>query len=102
MASNPDSTYELIGPNVQGNAYGCKSHHLMDHRHTKPLVLSDLSFSFEGLRSCLAQVKLAWHDVPLGPHPIEGFVFWGPEGPVAKIKRRDFGLPWPVKENAGK
>lgn len=28
---------------------------------------------------------------------IEGIVWHGPSGQMAKIKRRDFGLPWPVK-----
>jgi hypothetical protein len=30
--------------------------------------------------------------------PIEGIVWHGKDGKMAKIKRRDFGLPWPPKE----
>lgn len=29
---------------------------------------------------------------------IEGLVFWLNGEPVCKIKRSDFGLPWPMKE----
>ena len=33
----------------------------------------------------------------LETHEIEGLVFWLDGEPVCKIKRTDFGLPWPVK-----
>lgn len=36
---------------------------------------------------------------PLQSKPIEGIVWLGPEGKMAKIKRRDFGLPWPPRAN---
>ena len=29
-------------------------------------------------------------------HPVEGLVFHHPDGRMAKIKRRDYGLSWPV------
>ena len=29
-------------------------------------------------------------------HPIEGIVFWLDGEPAAKIRRKDFGLSWPV------
>ena len=32
------------------------------------------------------------------PH-YEGLVWHHPDGRMAKIKRRDFGLSWPVKES---
>ncbi len=91
-----DGTYELIGPKVQGNPYGCKNHHLMRHDSTDILHVPDLSFS--GLKGFLALPVPSWDDLPLGDHLVEGVVFWGPEGPVAKVKRLDFGLPWPIKE----
>jgi hypothetical protein len=36
---------------------------------------------------------------PLQGRPIEGIVWHGPDGRMAKIKRRDFGLPWPPEED---
>ena len=29
--------------------------------------------------------------------PIEGIVYHGPDGRMAKIKRRDFAIGWPLK-----
>jgi len=42
---------------------------------------------FEGLKTFLATAG------------IEGIVWWHPDGRMVKIKTRDFGLPWPVKES---
>lgn len=82
----PDGTYELIGPKVQGNAEGMDRHVLMPHGAE---LLDDVPRSFEGIRSYLAS------------HEIEGIVWWrvpgDPDSDMAKIKRRDFKLPWPVK-----
>lgn len=39
---------------------------------------------FDGLRDCLAA------------HRYEGIVWWYRGEPVGKIKRRDFGLAWPM------
>ena len=86
-----DGTYELVGPKVQGNPYSYNRHRLMRHDTTDILPVEDLSFS--GLRAFLSGEVPS----PVGPLFIEGIVFWGPEGPVAKVKRVDFGLSWPVK-----
>lgn len=34
----------------------------------------------------------------LKDHEVEGIVFWLNDQPVCKIKRTDFGLPWPIKK----
>jgi len=82
----PDGTYELIGPKVQGNAEGLDQHVLVPHGAE---LLGDVPRTFEGIRAYLAS------------HEIEGIVWWrvpgDPDCDKAKIKRRDFKLPWPVK-----
>lgn len=32
-------------------------------------------------------------------HNEEGIVFWNDDAPLCKIKRTDFGLDWPMKED---
>ena len=81
-------TYELVGPKVQSNPYGFLSHCLEVHgARTVPIV----DCSFDGLREFLDEYR---SDEKLA---IEGIVFWDAEKPVCKIKRRDFGLEWPLK-----
>lgn len=81
-----DGTYELLGPKVQGNPYGDTEHWLLYHGSERIEAPRD----FAGLRAYLAVT------------PIEGIVWWrdpwDPDCDKAKLKRRDFGLPWPVKE----
>jgi hypothetical protein len=74
-----DGTYELVGPKVQGNPYALKSHYLWRHGfyHLDP------PRTFEGLRAWFAD------------HNLEGIVWHHADGRMVKIKRRDFGLPWP-------
>lgn len=78
-------THELVGPRIQGNPYGLGSHRL--YEHGVPLE-SQPPRDFEGLRAFLSVFR------------IEGIVFWrdinDPDCDKAKIKRRDFGLDWPV------
>lgn len=82
IASLPDGTYELLGPKVQGNPYGLPAHHL--YRHGSHRFDRDDLLSFGAIRSFLAG------------RLIEGIVWHHPDGRMAKIKRKDFGLPWPV------
>lgn len=89
-----DGTYELVGPKVQSNPYGLAEHELKEHAVAHEFVLSDLSFI--RIRTFLERPTDSFGNI----EPIEGLVFWGPEGPVAKIKRTDYGLPWPVGREA--
>jgi hypothetical protein len=73
----PDGTYELIGPKVQGNPEHCLGHQLVRHGD---IMEDDVPRTFEGLRD--------W----LSTQDIEGIVFHHPDGRMAKIKLRDFGL----------
>lgn len=72
-------TYELLGPKVQGNPEGLPTHVLIRHDHD--LILTEQPpRDFGGLR--------AW----LTGRDIEGVVWHHPDGRMAKIKLRDFGL----------
>lgn len=78
-----EATYELVGPKVQGNPYGLTHHTLFRHGFN---ILDNVPRDFDGLRAWFAD------------NPIEGIVWHHPDGRMVKIKRRDFGLPWPVKQ----
>lgn len=84
-----DGVYEAVGPKIQGNPEPYARHTLVPvvpfhpdlARHYEKIVPR----TFEGLRAFLEN------------EIIEGIVFHHPDGRMAKIKRRDFGFPWPVK-----
>lgn len=78
----PEGTYELVGPKVQGNPYRLHMHQLVRHGATGLLGKLD---SFEAIRDYLTI------------HEYEGIVWHHPDGRMCKVKRRDFGLPWPVE-----
>ncbi len=82
----PSGTYELIGPKVQGNPEGAYVHTLVSHASTQVL---DAPRTFGGLREWLADKD------------IEGIVWHHPDGRMAKIKKRDFGLPRKPKATGG-
>lgn len=73
-----DGTYELVGPKVQSNKYGIDRHILMMHG----AEVVEVDRSFEGIKS--------W----LEANQVEGLVFHHPDGRMAKIRRKDFNLPW--------
>jgi hypothetical protein len=84
-----EGIYELLGPKVQGNPHGYRGHVL--ERVVPPgemvmgLERGPADLSFNGIREWLSH------------SPFEGIVYHHPDGRMAKIKRRDFGLPWPVR-----
>ena len=78
-----DGTYEAVGKHFNGNPYGLSGDVAIRHGHKCEYV----ERTFEGVK--------AW----LETHNEEGLVFWLHGEPVCKIKRSDFGLQWPVKEN---
>lgn len=77
-----DHTYEAIGCHFQGNPYKLGYDILEPHGISNKQV----ERTFEGVKSYLEE------------HAIEGLVFWLNDEPVCKIKRSDFGLPWPVEK----
>lgn len=78
-----DGTYELIGPKVQGNPHEVGIHQLIAHGAYKP---EDVPCDFDGIREFLTK------------HVMEGIVWHHPDGRMAKIKRRDFGLQWGARK----
>lgn len=79
----PDGTYELVGPKVQGNPHGLSDHRLWPHGERFSSITPNPPRDFSGLRK--------W----LGAMLAEGIVWHHPDGRMVKIKRKDFGLPWP-------
>lgn len=79
-----DGTFEAIGPKIASNHDGHGFHAIL--RHGMDSGGADkIERTFEGIRAFLERT------------PIKGIVFHHPDGRMAKIKRRDFGFPWPVK-----
>lgn len=76
----PDGTYELLGPKIQGNPERAVAHTLIPHGVK---IIFDVPRDFEGLQYWLAS------------RDMEGVVFHHPDGRMAKIKLRDFGLKRP-------
>jgi len=87
-----DGTYELVGPKVQGNPEGYSAHALLRH---DSLGIDSLGIDgpvprdFAGLAAWLAGKGL------------EGLVLHHPDGRMAKIKLRDFGLKRQRVDNRG-
>lgn len=91
LLEKTDGIYELLGPKVQGNPHQYRHHRMICVVPPHPLVklmAIDPPRDFEGLRAYLAGERGVIFD-------FEGIVFHHPDGRMAKIKRRDFGLPWP-------
>lgn len=82
LADIRDGTYELVGPKIQGNPEHFGFHVLLPHDSLT--VYQNPPRDFDGLRS--------W----LSGRDIEGLVFHHPDGRMAKIKLRDFGLKRPA------
>lgn len=78
-------TYELCGPKINGNPEGIEHHRLYNHSHATRLPLAKVSYEY---------IKEVFES-PAGG--IEGIVWHHPDGRYAKIKRRDYGLPWPIR-----
>ena len=90
-------TYELIGPTINGNpedviAFMFRLHGADEIRWPSAispgLVDRTLPVNFHTIHAVLATM------------PIEGLVWHHPDGRMAKVKRRDFGLPWPIPRDA--
>lgn len=75
----PDGTYELVGPGIQGNPERYPFRTLVPHSDST-LILEGVPRTFDGLKEWLAI------------QDIEGVVFHHPDGRMAKIKLRDFGI----------
>lgn len=76
-----DGTYELCGPEINGNPEGLHIHKLI--RHGDDVIYPPRTFD---------ELK-AW----LAEHDFEGIVWHHPDGRMVKIKGKDFGLVRRVK-----
>lgn len=72
-----DGTYELCGPKVQNNPEKFESHNLVPHGSE---TLTDINTYLDSLKAYFES------------HDIEGIVWHHPDGRMAKIKARDFGI----------
>ena len=72
-------TYELVGPSLGLNPYGLERHQLWRHGQE---VVDVPDRSHAGLKRVLEGCNA------------EGLVFHHPDGRMAKIRRKDFGLFW--------
>jgi len=78
----PNGTCELLGPSIQGNPERLECHILLPHDTAETYPGAPRSFN----------ALSAW----LSEKDIEGLVFHHPDGRMAKIKLRDFGLKRPA------
>lgn len=77
----PDGTYELVGPKSQGGVEGYPEHMLIPHTvGALGLSVEQPPRDFDGLREWMTG------------RDIEGVVWHHPDGRMAKLKLRDFGL----------
>ena len=77
-----DGTYEAVGVHFQSNPYNLDDDFLEKHGRIK---INDCPRTYDGIYE--------W----LRAHEVEGIVWWRNGEPGCKIKRKDFGLEWPVK-----
>ncbi len=80
LSDKEDGTYELCGPKVQKNLENYDTHTLISHKSQELVIKEDVPRDFLGLKTYLIDKN------------IEGIVFHHPDGRMAKIKKRDFGL----------
>lgn len=76
-------TYEFAGPHVQGNPHMYADDRFVMHGSVK-IEDHELERTFDGIYRFLAT------------HSWEGIVFWLGGEPRAKIRRKDYGLSWPI------
>lgn len=79
------TTFEAIGPGINGNPYGLAQGTLKVHG---AMIVSDFPRDF--------QRAGAW----LRDHVVEGIVFWLNGEPVCKLRRVDYGYCWPLNRIA--
>lgn len=75
-----DGTYELVGPKIQGNPEHFPEHALAPHDGDDLALADPPERTYPAIRDWLAA------------HDMEGIVFHHPDGRMAKIKARDFGI----------
>lgn len=84
-------TYELVGPHINGNPHKFEQDIFVTHGAGR---LHPFNFWFN--EDGTVNMDQIASDMKWCPY--EGWVFWTEAGPVAKLKRRDFELSWPVND----
>lgn len=88
-------TFELIGPQINGNPEGASVHRL--ERHTNTDLIAGFDRTPEGIRGIVDA---------LAAEGVEGIVFHHPDGRKAKANARDLGLtpaqPDPTQDTASR
>lgn len=87
LEQKQDAVYELVGPKIQRNPQHEPAHRLI---RVVPMNEQELEIPNDHLERSFGLRDF------LVAHYYEGVVFHHPDGRLAKIKRRDFGLSWPV------
>ncbi len=85
-----DGTYEVVGPKSNGNPHQLLEHTLWQHGLVTYADMPD-----KPVDGC--QLEEWFVDHP----PMEGIVWHHPDGRMAKIKAKDFGLRWPCIKHRG-
>lgn len=85
LSTHVDGTYELVGPKVNGNPHKLEAHIFVKHGSPE---LGGVPATFNAIREYL----------DLYGKMVEGIVWHHSDGRMAKIKRKDFGLEWPVND----
>lgn len=78
-----DGTYELIGPEVQGNPHNVDKNTLSPHSR---ILLRYCPRDFDELKTFLEKSEY------------EGIVWHHPDGRMCKITKAKFGIPWGIDE----
>lgn len=102
FGSHQDGTYELVGPRVQSNPYDLMEHQLWRHGSNRLKRLDDGLLLALRYISNTAELSFGGIQSFLSVTPVEGIVWHHHDGRMAKIKRRDFNLPWPLHKNRPK
>lgn len=88
-----EGTYELCGPKISANPERLEKHELILHGFEvvdfKPFINAFNEGPFHGFWAMLSQMD----------H--EGVVFKSPEGLMCKLRRKDYGLSWPIQYKKG-
>ena len=82
--SKEDGTYELIGSKIQGNPYDMKDFHALVQHNLCRMIELTMPMTYHSLKADLTKLDE------------EGIVFHGPDGQFFKLRRKDFGLSWPI------
>ena len=86
-------TYELVGPMVQQNTEKALRHQLIRHDAEELRIAEP-----PDLKTRTPVEAFALLEDYLAAFPHEGIVWHRNDGTWAKVKRRDFGHPWPIED----